>query len=325
MAVSTVFAEKFSFSPPTTQSPMNFYGDMFAIDGKVSYIGDEVASFNTTGSISGHHVSKTMYSIVQCIPTESLIENELNTFKVVASKNGNTTLKPTVLNNPDIRYDGASIGLLVGSNPDKQPTDHDVYPVIIERGEVSLVKSFESGDSDKDNLADAWELVHFGSIDVSDGSTDYDNDGYLDSQEYANSSDPKEKNDAGGSGYNELTDYRVTNLDVDGNGIADGGTDGLLLIRYIFRLTGDNLLKRAIANDASRKTEDDIMEYLNKIEYAILDVDGNGRVDAGTDGLLLIRYLFGLTGDNLIMRVIADDASRTTAEEIINYLEPMTP
>ena len=34
---------------------------------------------------------------------------------------------------------------------------------------------------------------------------------------------------------------------------------------------------------------------------AVLDIDGNGAVDALTDGLLVLRYLFGLTGRNSLI------------------------
>ena len=37
----------------------------------------------------------------------------------------------------------------------------------------------------------------------------------------------------------------------------------------------------------------------------ILDVDGNGRYDALTDGVLMMRYLFGLIGEALIRDAVA--------------------
>ena len=55
------------------------------------------------------------------------------------------------------------------------------------------------------------------------------------------------------------------------------------------------------------------------------DIDGNGTQDALTDGLLILRYSFGLTGDSLIGGVVAEDATRTTAEEIEAYLATLMP
>ena len=42
-----------------------------------------------------------------------------------------------------------------------------------------------------------------------------------------------------------------------------------------------------------------------------------------TDGLLTLRYLFGLEGDTLINGAVAVDATRTTAEEIEAHLETL--
>ena len=49
------------------------------------------------------------------------------------------------------------------------------------------------------------------------------------------------------------------------------------------------------------------------------------KVDALTDGLVILRYVFGLRGDVLIAGVVAGDATRTTAEEIEAYLETLMP
>ena len=56
-----------------------------------------------------------------------------------------------------------------------------------------------------------------------------------------------------------------------------------------------------------------------------MDIDGNGEADALTDGLLLLRYLFGLRDENLIDGVIAPDATRMSASEIEAYLDSRMP
>ena len=58
---------------------------------------------------------------------------------------------------------------------------------------------------------------------------------------------------------------------------------------------------------------------------ASIDIDGNGYYEPLTDGLLVLRYLFGLTGDSLSAGVVASDATRTTAVEIETYLKTLTP
>ncbi len=52
-------------------------------------------------------------------------------------------------------------------------------------------------------------------------------------------------------------------LDIDGNGAQDALTDGLLVIRALFGLTGTAVTNNAIGSNASRSTWTDIRAYLN--------------------------------------------------------------
>ena len=54
-----------------------------------------------------------------------------------------------------------------------------------------------------------------------------------------------------------------------------------------------------------------------------LDIDGNGVTDALTDGLMLIRYLFGLRGTALVANAIGANATRMTAADIETYLSSL--
>ena len=56
-----------------------------------------------------------------------------------------------------------------------------------------------------------------------------------------------------------------------------------------------------------------------------LDVDGNGRVTALGDGLIIIRKLFGAAfiGEKLTANAITSTATRTT-DEIHEYIEAMS-
>ncbi len=54
-------------------------------------------------------------------------------------------------------------------------------------------------------------------------------------------------------------------------------------------------------------------------------MDGDGDTNALTDGFLIVRYLFDFRGDVLIDGAVAPDATRTTAEEIENYIEELFP
>jgi hypothetical protein len=54
---------------------------------------------------------------------------------------------------------------------------------------------------------------------------------------------------------------------------------------------------------------------------ADLDIDGNGAADALTDGLLVIRYLFGFNGNSLTDGAVDSGCTRCTAEEITALLQ----
>ena len=56
------------------------------------------------------------------------------------------------------------------------------------------------------------------------------------------------------------------NLDIDGNGAADGLTDGILLIRYLFKIPGEALIADAVDLDnCTRCTAGEIEEYLGTL------------------------------------------------------------
>ncbi|MEO8134314.1 MAG: hypothetical protein ABI831_10085, partial [Betaproteobacteria bacterium] len=104
-------------------------------------------------------------------------------------------------------------------------------------------------------------------------------------------------------------------LDIDGSNSFDALTDGLLAIRYLFGLSGASLINGAVGPTATRTTAAQIGGYLDDIRPA-LDVDGNGQVDALTDGLLIIRYLFGLRGASLISGAVGPGATRILAGDL---------
>ena len=56
-----------------------------------------------------------------------------------------------------------------------------------------------------------------------------------------------------------------------------------------------------------------------------LDVDGDGRYDALTDGLLAIRYLSGITGPDLVSGALGANATRRDPGAISAYLDGIRP
>ena len=61
------------------------------------------------------------------------------------------------------------------------------------------------------------------------------------------------------------------------------------------------------------------------VNYSVFDIDQNGSFDALTDGLIILRYAFGLRGDSLINNAVASDANRTSAEAIEAHIKSYLP
>ena len=111
----------------------------------------------------------------------------------------------------------------------------------------------------------------------------------------------------------------VPKTDVDGNAKYDALSDGLLILRYMFGLTGPALIANATDPNGTRTLAPDIVQHLTNIKPQ-LDVDGNGQADALTDGLMLIRYMFGLRGAALLNGAIGPGATRTTIVQVETYI-----
>ena len=102
--------------------------------------------------------------------------------------------------------------------------------------------------------------------------------------------------------------------DVDGNGEVSALSDGILTLRYMFGFRGAELTAGALGQGATR-TEAAVADYLGKASQA-LDVDANGEVEALTDGILLVRALFGFEGESLTQGALGEGAQRTQPSAI---------
>jgi len=112
--------------------------------------------------------------------------------------------------------------------------------------------------------------------------------------------------------------------DFDEDGKADALTDGLMLLRYTFNLTGASLTAGAVSSD-SPLSHADVEANVAEAASSFADIDGNGEVDALTDGLLLLRYLFNLTGDSLVAGAIGGGAERSSAADVEAYIISLMP
>jgi len=103
-------------------------------------------------------------------------------------------------------------------------------------------------------------------------------------------------------------------LDIDANNAYDGATDGVLILRHLFGLTGTALTNNALGTgfDPVRAADPALRNYLTNV-LPYLDVDGNGQVGALTDGLMILRALLGLTGTQITSNAIGAGATRTSS------------
>ena len=107
--------------------------------------------------------------------------------------------------------------------------------------------------------------------------------------------------------------------DVDGDQKVEPLTDGLLILRHQFGFEGSALTDGALGSNATITNASDIATYISTRKVSF-DLDGNGTLDPLTDGLLLIRYLFGFTGEQMTYNAVDSTAARSTYAEIVDHI-----
>lgn len=115
-------------------------------------------------------------------------------------------------------------------------------------------------------------------------------------------------------------------LDIDNSGAPtqfDAATDGVMILRLLLGLSGDAITDNARVNMATGRTAKETQDYLALIK-PVLDIDGDGSVDALTDGVLIVRYMIGLRGSALINGVLGSQATRSDTA-IADYLSGLMP
>ena len=110
-------------------------------------------------------------------------------------------------------------------------------------------------------------------------------------------------------------------LDVDLDGLVGPLTDGLLILRYLFGFAGQPLVAGALGNGAARTDPAAIVAYLDSIRATVLDLDLDGAQIPLTDGLLLLRYLFGFRGAVLVSAAVDQDCMRCDAGSIEGFVQ----
>ena len=110
-------------------------------------------------------------------------------------------------------------------------------------------------------------------------------------------------------------------FDFDEDGDVTALSDGLMMLRFLFGFSSDfsSLIGE---NSPHIGNPGVIIQRLNE-HLSVMDIDDDGTTQALTDGLLLIRYLFGFRGDALISNAIGQGATRTDAATIEAHLNEM--
>jgi len=195
----------------------------------------------------------------------------------------------------------------VGNNADAFPNDPTEASDLDRDGVGDNADAFdddaqESVDTDGDGIGNNADL-------------DDDNDGFSDEQEAIDGTNPLSRFSCKSGCFS---------FDVDENLEAQPLTDGLLVIRHLFGFSGDSLISGAVSGEAGRGSSEAITSYLTD-GVSELDIDGDGTSGALTDGLLLIRYLFGFSGGTLLSGAIGDGAERNSAVAVEAYIEERIP
>jgi uncharacterized protein YkwD len=109
-----------------------------------------------------------------------------------------------------------------------------------------------------------------------------------------------------------LVSKQEWNFDIDGNGEIKALSDGIMIVRHLFgTFPGERLTEGAMASNATRNLAE-IQAYLQQgVDNKYLDIDGNGEIKALSDGIMIVRHLFGTFPDErLIDGAIASNATR---------------
>ena len=117
-------------------------------------------------------------------------------------------------------------------------------------------------------------------------------------------------------GSSHASEFR---FDVDQDGKVEALVDGLLVLRHLFGFSGATLSEGAVTSSSERSSAAEITSYL-EANQSEMDVDGDGSTDALTDGLLLLRYLFGFRDNTLTAGALSANAERASSADVAAFV-----
>jgi hypothetical protein len=86
------------------------------------------------------------------------------------------------------------------------------------------------------------------------------------------------------------------NLDIDNNGLNEPNTDGVMIMRKLFGLTGTAQLAAPSSVCAQRTNSTEMLNYLNARNYNF----NSGGISSQQEGLLLLRLMLGIPGTQAV-------------------------
>jgi hypothetical protein len=280
------------------------------------------AAIDTDGGSGFHYQDATLFTVRFQVKSDA--PDGTATFE----------LKQTVLDNADAGWNNEGVPVLVGAigndvtscsgwaYPNTTCVDgyggnlSDDFPVLLDNYSTNPTLTINVG------VCDAycqWKADNgYNSPDIGLKTDDYDHDGTTNEQERIAGSDPTDQSQpipassltnvdvtdpsTWPANYSALTDFRVANLDIDGDGKALPDTDAVLLYRFLinkgmgFDVYDDAaLIDKAVGSGAKRDTAAKIKAYIDAIDEKVYDVDGSGIPAMDTDAVLIYRYSLNKT------------------------------
>ncbi len=104
-------------------------------------------------------------------------------------------------------------------------------------------------------------------------------------------------------------------LDVDGDQTVNALTDGVIILRALLGLSGDSLIAGAVGAGATRTTAARIEPF---VHLAALDLDGDGNAAAASDGVMLLRAMFGMRGANVTSGAATNSGAWSSVRDYLN-------
>ncbi len=202
-----------------------------------------------------------------------------------------------------------------------------------------LIGADTDDDGVKDNADNCESLANADQTDTdSDGDgdacdSDDDNDGVNDEDDDF-PTNPSESNDSDGDGFGDNSDAfpddSTESADSDGDSVGDNADNCPSLSNLDQTNTDGDAEGDACDSDDDNDGFSDDQEELDgtnplnrfscKTGCFSFDVDGNSEAKPLTDGLLVIRHLFGFSGESLTSGAVSGEASRGSSEAIAGYL-----